>query len=57
MAEPAANVVLRGHVTGRDFELRVTPETGGFRIRVSDARGERRPELCALGPGAGSGHG
>ncbi|MGC4948026.1 ATP-binding protein [Streptomyces sp. DT224] len=57
VAELAANAVLHGHVTGRDFELRVTPEAGGFRIEVSDARGERRPELCAGGPGAEGGHG
>ncbi|MFK0101750.1 ATP-binding protein [Streptomyces sp. NPDC091040] len=57
VAELAANAVLHGHVTGRDFELRVTPETDGFRIEVSDARGERRPELCAGGPAAEGGNG
>jgi len=57
VAELAANAVLHGHVTGRDFELRVLPEAGGFRVEVSDARGERRPELCAGGPGGEGGHG
>ncbi|PZT72396.1 MULTISPECIES: ATP-binding protein [unclassified Streptomyces] len=58
VAELAANAVLHGRVTGRDFELRVLPEAaGGFRVEVSDARGERRPELCAGGPDAESGYG
>ncbi|MFB8209307.1 MULTISPECIES: ATP-binding protein [unclassified Streptomyces] len=57
VAELAANAVLHGHVTGRDFELRVLPEADGIRVEVSDARGERRPELCAGGPAAEGGHG
>ncbi|THA70739.1 ATP-binding protein [Streptomyces sp. A0958] len=57
VAELAANAVLHGHVTGRDFELRVLPVADGFRVEVSDARGERRPEVCAGGPGAEAGHG
>ncbi|MFC8537115.1 ATP-binding protein [Streptomyces sp. NPDC057249] len=55
VAELAANAVLHGHVTGRDFELRVLREADGFRVEVSDARGERRPELCAGGPAAAEG--
>ncbi|MEU5823720.1 ATP-binding protein [Streptomyces sp. NPDC047803] len=57
VAELAANAVLHGHVTGRDFELRVLPGADGIRVEVSDARGERRPELRAGGPVAESGHG
>ncbi|MFJ7629738.1 ATP-binding protein [Streptomyces sp. NPDC097595] len=57
VGELAANAVLHGHVTGRDFELRVLPEADGIRVEVSDARGERRPELCSGGPDAEDGHG
>ncbi|WP_405937336.1 ATP-binding protein [Streptomyces sp. NBC_00726] len=57
VAELAANAVLHGHVTGRDFELRMLPEADGIRVEVSDARGERRPELRTGGPAAEGGHG
>ncbi|WUS97534.1 ATP-binding protein [Streptomyces sp. NBC_00708] len=57
VAELAANAVLHGYVTGRDFEVRVAPEAGGFRVEVSDARGERRPEPGGGGPAAEGGHG
>ncbi|MEU5026772.1 ATP-binding protein [Streptomyces milbemycinicus] len=51
--ELAANAVSHGHVPGRNFHLRLTvqPAPGAHRtpvtarIEVSDARGERRPEL------------
>lgn len=53
--ELTANAVSHGHVPGRNFHLRLTvqpPPAPGehrasvtVRIEVSDARGERRPEL------------
>lgn len=57
VAELATNAVVHGYVPGRDFELRLTVGAAGLRIEVSDARGERRPELCAPEIGAESGHG
>ncbi|MFD8688703.1 ATP-binding protein [Streptomyces sp. NPDC059651] len=58
VAELAANAVVHGHAPGRDFELRLKAlGADGLRIEVSDARGERRPELCARGAGAEAGHG
>ncbi|MFI1855882.1 ATP-binding protein [Streptomyces sp. NPDC020480] len=53
--ELTANAVSHGHVPGRNFHLRLTVQpppapgehraSGTARIEVSDARGERRPEL------------
>ncbi|MEU5109416.1 ATP-binding protein [Streptomyces sp. NPDC021354] len=51
--ELTANAVSHGHVPGRNFHFRLTvqPAPGArrtpitARIEVSDARGERRPEL------------
>ncbi|MFF1919449.1 ATP-binding protein [Streptomyces sp. NPDC058221] len=59
VAELAANAVLHGYVTGRDFELRLSMPTGagGVRVEVSDARGERRPEVRAGEGGAEAGYG
>ncbi|MCX5140945.1 MULTISPECIES: ATP-binding protein [unclassified Streptomyces] len=47
VGELATNAVAHGRVPGRDFELRLTAGVRGLRIEVSDARGERWPELCA----------
>lgn len=58
VAELAANAVVHGYVPGRDFELRLTAiGADGVRIEVSDARGERRPELCAEATDAEAGRG
>ncbi|WP_371603544.1 ATP-binding protein [Streptomyces sp. NBC_01220] len=58
VAELAANAVVHGYVPGRDFELRLQAlGAGGVRIEVSDARGERRPEMCEEQAGAEAGHG
>lgn len=58
MAELAANAVVHGYVPGRDFELRLKALGGdGVRIEVSDARGERRPEMREEQAGAEAGHG
>ncbi|MGN5632695.1 ATP-binding protein [Streptomyces sp. AC154] len=43
--ELAANAVLHGYVPGRDFEVRLLAVGAGVRVEVSDARGERRPQL------------
>ncbi|MER5497223.1 MULTISPECIES: hypothetical protein [unclassified Streptomyces] len=40
---------------GRDFGLRLVVPAGALRVEVSDARGERRPELRPFRPGAESG--
>ncbi|MFC8131291.1 ATP-binding protein [Streptomyces sp. NPDC057302] len=58
-AELAANAVTHGHVPGRDFELRLAYEqpTRTLRIEVSDARGDRVPELRPPDPEAESGRG
>ncbi|TXS44345.1 ATP-binding protein [Streptomyces sp. OR43] len=58
VAELAANAVVHGYVPGRDFELRLQVlGAGGVRVEVSDARGERRPEMCAHAIDAESGRG
>ncbi|MGW7076764.1 ATP-binding protein [Streptomyces sp. NPDC054866] len=58
-AELAANAVTHGHVPGRDFELRLTYTESArtLRIEVSDARGDRVPQLCPPDPEAESGRG
>ncbi len=44
VAELAANAVTHGRVPGRDFELRLSYDSGQrLRVDVSDTRGERRP--------------
>ncbi|MEU9448072.1 ATP-binding protein [Streptomyces sp. NPDC048277] len=46
VAELAANAVLHGHVTGRDFRLTLALSvTGTLRIAVTDTRGERIPHV------------
>lgn len=57
VSELAANAVLHGLVPGRDFELRLIALAGMLRIEVSDARGERRPDVRPFRPGAESGFG
>lgn len=58
-AELAANAVTHGHVPGRDFELRLSyaESTRTLRIEVSDARGDRAPELRPPDPEAETGRG
>ncbi|MFD7526508.1 MULTISPECIES: ATP-binding protein [unclassified Streptomyces] len=57
VSELAANAVLHGLVPGRDFELRLVALAGVLRIEVSDARGERGPDVRPFRPGAESGFG
>lgn len=57
VSELAANAVLHGLVPGRDFELRLVALPGTLRIEVSDARGERGPDVRPFRPGAESGFG
>lgn len=58
-AELAANAVTHGHVPGRDFELRLTyaESAATLRIEVSDARGDRVPELRPPAPEVETGRG
>ncbi|WP_051754070.1 ATP-binding protein [Streptomyces achromogenes] len=44
-AEPASNAVRHGHVPGRDFRLRLTSSDDALRLKVSDTRSERLPEV------------
>lgn len=43
-AELTANAVRHGHVSGRDFHLRLTESGQSLWVEVSDTRGERLPE-------------
>ncbi|WP_103514682.1 ATP-binding protein [Streptomyces sp. SM10] len=45
VAELSANAVRHGHVSGRDFRLRLSAEDTAIRIEVTDTRGERLPTL------------
>ncbi|MFF7968331.1 ATP-binding protein [Streptomyces sp. NPDC007903] len=46
VAELAANAVLHGRVSGRDFRLELLRrDDGTLRVEVTDARGERSPRL------------
>ncbi len=45
IAELAANAVLHGRVSGRDFRLMLTVYDDTLRIEVTDARAERLPVL------------
>ncbi|MGW7275500.1 ATP-binding protein [Streptomyces sp. NPDC054864] len=58
-AELAANAVTHGHVPGRDFELRLfyAEAERTLRIEVSDARGDRIPQLRPPDPEAETGRG
>jgi anti-sigma regulatory factor (Ser/Thr protein kinase) len=42
-AELTANAVRHGHVSGRDFEVRLTADDVTLRVEVSDTRAERVP--------------
>ncbi|MEV0010598.1 ATP-binding protein [Streptomyces sp. NPDC047973] len=42
-AELSSNAVRHGHVSGRDFRLRLTAEGATIRVEVTDTRGERLP--------------
>ncbi|MCL3995819.1 ATP-binding protein [Streptomyces lavenduligriseus] len=44
-AELASNAVRHGHVSGRDFRLRLTASDDALRLEVSDTRSERLPEV------------
>ncbi|MPY52858.1 ATP-binding protein [Streptomyces acidicola] len=59
VAELAANAVTHGHVPGRDFLLRLVflQDVGRLRIEVTDACGERRPEVRRGGEDDTSGRG
>ncbi|MGW0791881.1 ATP-binding protein [Streptomyces sp. NPDC002911] len=43
VAELSSNAVRHGHVSGRDFRLRLSAEGTAIRIEVTDTRGERFP--------------
>ncbi|MFI1738776.1 ATP-binding protein [Streptomyces sioyaensis] len=47
IAELAANAATHGCVPGRDFRLVVLSDADTLRIEVTDARGERLPDLQA----------
>ncbi|MHA5053127.1 ATP-binding protein [Streptomyces sp. SD15] len=57
VAELAANAVTHGRVPGRSFLLRLVRESATLRIEVTDACGERRPEIRQLEPEGESGRG
>ncbi|WP_322986043.1 ATP-binding protein [Streptomyces sp. S584] len=43
VAELSSNAVRHGHVSGRDFRLRLSAEGTAIRIEVTDTQGERLP--------------
>lgn len=43
VAELSSNAVRHGHVSGRDFRLRLSTEGTAIRIEVTDTRGEHLP--------------
>ncbi|WP_405812138.1 ATP-binding protein [Streptomyces sp. NBC_01520] len=45
VAELSSNAVRHGHVSGRDFRLRLTAEGAAIRVEVTDTRGERLPAV------------
>ncbi|MEU7555205.1 ATP-binding protein [Streptomyces sp. NPDC044571] len=51
VAELAANAVTHGRVPGRDFRLALTVTSGTLRIEVTDARGDRIPQIRDSGRG------
>ncbi|MFG2984060.1 ATP-binding protein [Streptomyces sp. NPDC048258] len=51
IAELAANAVTHGRVPGRDFRLALTVAPDVLRIEVTDARGDRIPEIREAGRG------
>ncbi|MFF4245480.1 ATP-binding protein [Streptomyces sp. NPDC001822] len=50
VAELSSNAVRHGHVSGRDFRLRLSAEGAAIRIEVTDTRGERLPALTDTPP-------
>ncbi|MGW0750013.1 ATP-binding protein [Streptomyces sp. NPDC002587] len=51
IAELAANAVTHGRLPGRDFRLALTVTPDVLRIEVTDARGDRIPEIRDAGRG------
>ncbi|MEU3048847.1 MULTISPECIES: ATP-binding protein [unclassified Streptomyces] len=49
-AELTGNAVRHGHVSGRDFHLRLTGTADTLRVEVSDTRTERVPPLSSHEP-------
>ncbi|WSS87113.1 ATP-binding protein [Streptomyces sp. NBC_01176] len=56
-AELTANAVRHGHVTGRDFGLRLMESGGVLRVEVADTRAEKLPIRGTPGPYGESGRG
>ncbi|MFE4452478.1 ATP-binding protein [Streptomyces sp. NPDC056796] len=50
VAELSSNAVRHGHVTGRDFRLRLSAEGAAVRVEVTDTRGERLPASVEAPP-------
>ncbi|MER5555862.1 ATP-binding protein [Streptomyces sp. NPDC002793] len=50
VAELSSNAVRHGHVSGRDFRLRVCAEGTAIRIEVTDTRGDRLPCPAEVAP-------
>lgn len=57
VAELAANAVVHGRVTGRDFRLTLYAVAGTLRIEVTDTRGDRLPRVGDADPDGASGRG
>jgi hypothetical protein len=55
VAELAANAVTHARVPGRDFRLGLYVTEGAIRIEVTDARGDRMPEVRATEAESGRG--
>ncbi|MFI8510410.1 ATP-binding protein [Streptomyces sp. NPDC085460] len=49
VAELANNAVTHGHVSGRDFRLRVVVTGAVLRVEVTDTRGDRTPQAGGVG--------
>ncbi|MFE9825482.1 ATP-binding protein [Streptomyces sp. NPDC005791] len=50
VAELSSNAVRHGHVSGRDFRLRLCAEGTAVRVEVTDTRGERLPSPAETVP-------
>ncbi|MFE9723826.1 ATP-binding protein [Streptomyces sp. NPDC005794] len=50
VAELSSNAVRHGHVSGRDFRLRLCAEGTAIRIEVTDTRGDRLPSPAETVP-------
>ncbi|MFE6100812.1 ATP-binding protein [Streptomyces laurentii] len=55
VAELASNAATHGHVSGRDFQLRMFALPDVLRIEVTDTRADRLPEMRAPEDGDGGG--